>query len=82
MRNLIKGVIGGAADQLQVWGDSMASPAAYTDDELVDRYVRFHQGRPSALLDFAGRDAPRGTDVLSEAARYETRMETLLARRQ
>lgn len=82
MRDQIQGVISGAVDQLRGWGEAMASPTAYTDDELVDRYVRFHQNRPSALLDFAGRDAPRGTDVLSEAARYETRMEQLLARRQ
>ena len=82
MRNVIKGVISGAVDQLKGWGEAMAAPTAYTDDELVDRYVRFHQNRPSALLNFAGRDAPRGADVLGEAARYESRMEKLLQRRQ
>lgn len=82
MRDLIKGVISGAVEQLRGWSEAMASPAAYTDDELLDRYVRFHRNRPSAMLDFAGRDAPRGADVLGEAARYETRMEKLFQRRQ
>lgn len=98
MRQTIAEIIEATKGGIRTWHDSVTEPGNYTDEELLSRYVQFHRGRPSAIISFTDRKIrgganvvvePDGTvktevhqDVISEAVRYEQKMEELLARRQ
>ena len=76
MRAMIRDAISGARDaMLAVARETGGQP--YTDEELLERYRTFHQGRPGAILDFVKREAPPGSDLIEEGVRYEKQMEEL-----
>lgn len=81
MRQQIREVIEATKSAIQGWHEDATEPGELTDDELLERYLNFHKGRASALIDFAGREGPQGRDVIAQAARYEQRMEELLRRK-
>jgi hypothetical protein len=81
MRNLIRGAIRGARDQLYGLATGMLADRTPTEEELVRRYITKHRGNPDALIDFARRNAPPGSNPVTEAVRYEQEMERLIQAR-
>jgi hypothetical protein len=69
-------------DALHQWGKLATTAGQLTEAEMIERYQRFHQGNPRALIEFARREAPSGADPITEAQRYEQRMEAALRRQQ
>jgi len=80
MRQLVRDTIDGVKAQMRaLHQETRAQPLS--DDELAARYERFHRNQPQALIAFASRSAPPGTDPIAQALRYEAQMEALLQRR-
>lgn len=77
MRDIIKGAITGAAERMVDFKASQATREPLSTQEKVQRYERFHRGRPLAVLQFAKASAPPGVNPVSEAARYVAAMEDL-----
>ena len=81
MRRLMRQVIEGARDRMHDWDRVVAQGRQLTEEEQVQRYIRFHRGKPRELISFARKMNPDG-DALREAARYEEAMERRLRRNQ
>lgn len=81
MRGLIRGAIEGARDQMLDLTKDVLADRSLSEEELVRRYVAQHRGNPDALIAFARRNAPPGSNPISEAVRYEQAMERLIKAR-
>jgi len=82
IRNTFRAAVTGAANQMRNLHNQIAPkpPTTWSDEEKVQRYLKFHRGRPRRLIRFAARNAPPGANVLAEAQRYEQAMEELVRR--
>jgi hypothetical protein len=67
----------GAAQRLMADGAGAAGSEP-TDEQVLQRYVVEHRGRPEALVQFAAEHA-QGEDPRAAAAEYEREMERQLA---
>jgi hypothetical protein len=78
MRSLVRGAIEGARDQMMDVTRAIITDRSLSDEEMVRRYVERHRGNPDALIAFARRNAPAGSNPITEAVRYEQAMERLI----
>ena len=78
MRKRIAEVAELTRDALLDWDEAMDAQSGMTDEELAKRYANQHKGNPRAIMRFAEKNAPDGTDPLDAAVEYERTMEDLL----
>jgi 2-polyprenyl-6-methoxyphenol hydroxylase-like FAD-dependent oxidoreductase len=81
MREIVHDALADAREMVGQVVSDLRGEARLTDDEVLARYEREHQGRPWAIVDFARQQSPGG-DVLGQAMRYEEQMERLMRQRQ
>lgn len=79
MRQVMHDAVAEAREMMGSVVDDLRSENVLTEDELLTRYEQQHQGRPFAILDFAGQKG--GGDAMTEALRYEKQMEQLRTKR-
>lgn len=81
MRRMIREVIEGARDGLMQFRRERVGDRTMSEEEMLRRYVRKHQGNVQELIEFARRRAPPDANPLTEAVRYEQEMERLIRAR-
>lgn len=78
MRDVIAKAYAGAQGMVGNVVQKMQAGNVLTPDELKQRYVAEHRGKPEALLRFAISQAPKGANPMQAAHEYEQQMEQLL----
>ena len=81
MRGLIIGALNGAREVVRSVVDNVRDGNKLTSDELVQRYLSQHRGRPIETAAFVMQNAPKGSNPLVEWRRYEAAMEAELRKR-
>lgn len=81
MRQILRGAIEGARDQMMQFTEQVRDDRGLTDEEAVRRYIMEHRNNPDALIEFARQQAPSQANPITEAVRYEQEMERLIQAR-
>jgi len=81
MRTVLREAIEGARDEMLRFTQEAAMDRTLSDEEMLQRYTTKHRGNVDALIAFARRHAPPGSNPVTEAVRYEQRMERLIRAR-